>query len=41
MGSDFNLGGYMPGFKEIVKQSWEKPVFSQNKARLLHIKLSR
>jgi hypothetical protein len=32
-------GGF--GFQEIAKQSWEKPVHSQNKARLLHIKLSR
>jgi hypothetical protein len=31
----------MHSFKETVQQSWEKPIHSQNKARVLHIKLSR
>jgi hypothetical protein len=30
-----------PDFKEVVLQSWLKPVSSGNKARTLHIKLSR
>jgi hypothetical protein len=30
-----------PGFRDIVDQSWSQPVWSQNKARVLHIKLSR
>jgi hypothetical protein len=31
----------MPEFKEIVAQSWAAPVSTANKARLLHIELSR
>lgn len=30
-----------PGFLEVVKESWERPAVSHNKARTLHIKLSR
>lgn len=29
------------GFLEVVKESWERPALSHNKARTLHIKLSR
>jgi hypothetical protein len=31
----------MLDFKELVAQSWEVPVSSTNKARVLHIKLAR
>jgi hypothetical protein len=31
----------MPGFKDIVAQSWAQLVASGNKARILHIKLAR
>jgi hypothetical protein len=31
----------LPDFKEIVALSWAAPVAATNKARLLHIKLSR
>jgi hypothetical protein len=32
---------HTPGFMDSVKQSWEQPVNSQNKARASHIKLAR
>jgi hypothetical protein len=32
---------HVPDFKDIVSHSWQKPVASGNKARALHIKLSR
>jgi hypothetical protein len=31
----------MPEFREVVAQSWVKPVSTANKARTLHIKLAR
>lgn len=31
----------LPGFLEVVQQSWNKPCHSGNKVRLLHVKLSR
>lgn len=31
----------LPGFKETVKASWERPVVSCDKVWLLHVKLSR
>jgi hypothetical protein len=31
----------MPGFTELVAQSWATPIHSTNKARVLHIKLAR
>jgi hypothetical protein len=31
----------MPGFKELVQQAWAAPVRSNNRARVLHIKLAR
>jgi hypothetical protein len=32
---------HTPGFMDSVKQSWEQPVNSLNKARASHIKLAR
>jgi hypothetical protein len=30
-----------PEFKDIVDQSWRQPIAAENKARALHIKLTR
>lgn len=32
---------HQPGFLDLVKATWDQPVYSSNKARLLHIKLAR